>query len=118
MDIPGKGSKDDGSNTAVVEGALPANPPVATPARSYSDESRKPEDHGDELNAGNSELVGRGREAHGRKNEICNGKQGPDGGEEHKGNARWRPGDIGVDHCRAVSRAWARHGSWATYGMH
>lgn len=74
-----------------------ANPPLTAPARSHSDESGEPEDHGDELDSRDSILVRSCREAGRRKDQIGDNEKGPDGGEEHKRNASWYPSDVCIN---------------------
>lgn len=80
-------------------------PPRVVPAHRHSDECSKPEDHGDELNGRDGELVRELGEARRDKDKICDSKQGPDGAEQHEVNTRWRPAiriewaTVGVDDC-------------------
>lgn len=72
QDIPDEGREDDGSHAAAVEGSVTASPPPrVVPAHSHSDEGSEPEDHGDELNGSDGELVGKLGEACRHKNKIC-----------------------------------------------
>lgn len=94
---------------------MTADPPRVAPPRGYGNKSREPEDHGQELDTSDGKLVGCSREASWRKDEVCNSKEGPDGGEEHEGDARRDPVNVGIDNCRCVSNDIFSDGLHATY---
>jgi len=83
---PKDGREDNRSNAAAVEGAMVTivTPRNITPERGNGDEGRKPEDHGQELDGSNGELVSRTWEARWRKDEVCYGEQRPYRGKEHE----------------------------------
>lgn len=88
--IPEESPKDNGGHTAAPEGAM-TDPPAVSPQRSDGNKGREPEDHGHELDTSNGILVSGSRKSGRGKDEICNSKKSPDGGEEHKGDAPWDP---------------------------
>ena len=95
--IPVESREDDRSDSATVKGALAASPPVVTPSSGHCNEGCEPEDHGNKLDSANRKLVGCSGEASWCEDEICDSQEGPDGGEEHEGDARRHPGDVGID---------------------
>lgn len=80
VNSPNKSRKHDRSD------ALPPNspPPPPPPPTRHRHPSREPENHGHGLHADNRVLVGRGGEPRGCENQIGDGQQRPDGGEEHE----------------------------------
>lgn len=101
--IPEERSEDDSGNTAAPIGAVTANPPQITPISGNSHERCEPEQHGEELDTSDSELMGCGWEAGWGEKQVCDGENGPDGREEHEVNARWRPTDSGIHDCNMIS---------------
>jgi len=115
--IPEERPEDDSGNTAAPVGAMAADPPQITPVSGHSHERREPEQHGEELDTSDSELMGCGGEAGRGEEQVCDGKNGPDGREEHEVNARRRPTDSSIHDCNMISMyTWIFY-LRITYGM-
>lgn len=89
LDLPKESGEDNGSNTASVKGTTAAKraPPVVTPAYSYGNKGREPEEHGEELYRTNSELMRELWEASWCESQVCYGQQCPNGREQHEVHA-------------------------------
>ena len=89
---PKEGSEHNGSNAGVVYSAVTCPSPVdVTPQHSHSNERCEPENHGQELNSCNGELVSGAREACWSERKVCDCEKGPYRGEEHEVEAVRRP---------------------------
>jgi hypothetical protein len=85
-DLPDKRAKHNCCDPSLVEGALPAHPPLATPPTRHSHKGRKPKEHGESLDTSDRELVCCTREAGRCESEVGDGEEGPYGCEEHECN--------------------------------
>ena len=98
---PDEGSEDDSRNARAIDGsAAGGGPPVAVaPKHSHSDPCRKPENHCEEFNTSNGELVRGAGESCRRQDEICYSEQCPNRCKDHKVNAVRRPAPPWVGEC-------------------
>ena len=104
---PKEGSEHNSSNASVVYSAVACPSPVdVTPQHSHSDERCEPEQHGQELNTRNGELVSGAREARWSEREVCDCEKSPYRGKEHEVEAVRRPAcpwvGILVDNCNML----------------
>ena len=89
---PEEGTKDNGSNTDIVNSAVAGPAPVdVTPENGNGDERSEPEEHSQKLNGSDGELVGGARETGGRQSEVCDCEESPYRCEEHEVQAVRRP---------------------------
>jgi hypothetical protein len=108
-DLPEEGREYNSGNATAEECAVAGVSPVGViPAHSHGNEGCKPEDHGDELDSGNRELVRCCWEARWCQKEVCDSEERPDGAEQHEVDAVGRPAVVGwtivgVDNCDNVS---------------
>jgi hypothetical protein len=107
--IPEECSKDDGSDTAAPEGTV-ADPPFTAPPCSHGNKCGKPEYHRDKLDTGNGILMGGSREAARGDDQVGDNEKGPDGGEEHEGDASWYPGNVCIDDWDMISTGFGNTG--------
>jgi hypothetical protein len=92
FNIPEEGTKDNGSNTDIVNSAVAGPAPVnVTPENGNGDERSEPEEHSQKLNGSDGELVGGARETGGRQSEVCDCEESPYRCEEHEVQAVRRP---------------------------
>ena len=72
------------SSSARPTSPTTASTPNIPPQRGNGNPSRKPKDHSDGLDCEDSPFVRKGREASGCNDEVGDGEEGPDRGEQHE----------------------------------
>jgi hypothetical protein len=108
--VPKEGREYNSGNTTAVERAVVADvSPVGTiPAHSHGDEGCEPEDHSDELDSANCELVRCRWEARWCEEEVCDSEERPNRAEQHEVDAMRRPivagwAIVGIDDCAILA---------------
>lgn len=89
--LPEECAENNGSDTRAPDASVASRLPPVTPECGDGDPGGEPEDHGHGLDSQDGKLVGCAGEATWGKDEVYDGQDGPDGGEEHKVDAMRRP---------------------------